>query len=84
MGDLLFTFQVARFIGVRGRAPFDRPVRTIAAHPIAAAERVTGIRLYLIGEPDNLLAEVSYANLDGEEERLVLYRGPLDQSQVRC
>lgn len=83
MGDLLFTFQVARVIRTRGRAAFDKPVRTIAAHPIAAAERVTGLKLYLVGDPDQLFAVVSYADLDGDEERLVLYRGPLEQSQVR-
>lgn len=78
MGDLLFTFKVARFIGARGSPVFDKPVRTIAAHPIAAAERVTGLRLYLIGDPQNLFAEVSYSNLGGDEERVVLYRAPYD------
>ena len=80
MGDLLFTFHVARFIG--GQPVFDKPVRTIAAHPIAAAERVTGIRLYLVGDPQNVFAEVSYANLDGDEERVILYCEPMDQSQI--
>ena len=83
MGDLLFTFKVARFVGNKGRATFDKPVRTIAAHPIAAAERVTGMRLYLVGDPKNVFAAGSYFSLDGDEEHIVLYRGPLDRSQVR-
>lgn len=83
MAGLLFTFLVARYIGAGGGAAFDKPVRTIAAHPIAAAERVMRTRLYLIGEPQNIFAEVSYTNLDGEEERVLLYCEPMDRSQLR-
>jgi hypothetical protein len=73
MGDVHFTFQVARYIGASGGVAFDKPVRAIAAHPIAAAERVMRTRLYLLGEPENIFAEVSYLNLDGDEERVLLY-----------
>ncbi len=83
MADLLFTFHVARYLGASGGHAFDKPVRTIAAHPIAAAERVTQTRLYLLGEPQNIFAEVSYTNLDGEIERVFLYHEPMDLSQLR-
>ncbi len=73
MGDVQFAFQVARYIGGRGGIAFDKPVRAIAAHPIAAAERVMRTRLYLLGEPENILAEVSYLTPDGDEERVLLY-----------
>ena len=76
MGD--FTFQVARYIGASGGVAFAKPVRAIAAHPIAAAERVMRTRLYLLGEPENIVAEVSYLNGDGDEERVLLYHdGPI-------
>jgi len=71
MGD--FTFQVARYIGASGGVAFGKPVRAIAAHPIAAAERIMHRRPYLLGEPENILAEVSYLNADGDEERVLLY-----------
>ncbi|WEK04502.1 MAG: hypothetical protein P0Y65_20385 [Candidatus Devosia phytovorans] len=83
MADLVFIFHVARYIGTDGALDFDKPVRTIAAHPIAAAERVMQTRLYLVGDPQNLYAEVSYTSLDGEEERVLLYHGFADQSQAR-
>ena len=83
MAGLLYTFLVARYIGADGGIAFEKPVRTIAAHPIAAAERVTRTRLYLIGEPQNIFAEVSYTNLDGDEERVLLYHEPMDLSQAR-
>lgn len=73
MGDVQFTFQVARYIGEHGGIAFDKPVRAIAAHPIAAAERVMRTRPYLLGAPENILAEVSYLNPDGDEERVLLY-----------
>jgi len=73
MCDIHFTFQVARYIGASGGGAFGKPVRTIAAHPIAAAERVTRTRLYLLGEPENIFAEVSYLTPDGDEERVLLY-----------
>lgn len=76
MADIFFTFFVARYAGASGEPAFDKPVKTIAAHPIAAAERVLGTRLYLVGEPQNIFAEVSYTELDGQEERLFLYRAP--------
>jgi hypothetical protein len=71
MGD--FTFQVARYIGASGGVAFGKPVRAVAAHPIAAAELVMRTRLYLLGEPENIVAEVSYLTPDGEEERVLLY-----------
>ena len=43
MGD--FTFQVARYIGASGGVAFGKPVRAIAAHPIAAAERIMPARV---------------------------------------
>lgn len=73
MGDVQFAFQVARYIGGRGGVAFAKPVRAIAAHPIAAAERVMRTRLYLLGEPENIFAEVSYLTPDGDEERVLLY-----------
>ncbi|MBL8593590.1 MAG: hypothetical protein JNK01_12970 [Devosia sp.] len=73
MGEVQFTFQVARYIGQKGGVAFDKPVRAVAAHPIAAAERVARTRLYLLGEPENIFAEVSYLNPDGDEERVLLY-----------
>ncbi|OEO28096.1 hypothetical protein VW23_000430 [Devosia insulae DS-56] len=73
MGDVQFAFQVARYIGGSGGVAFAKPVRAIAAHPIAAAERVMRTRPYLLGEPKNILAEVSYLTPDGEEERVLLY-----------
>ena len=78
MADLVYFFLVARYTG----SAFDKPVRTIAAHPIAAAERVTRTKLYLIGEPENLFAEVSYVNLAGDVERVLIYHGLSDQSQL--
>jgi hypothetical protein len=77
MADVLFTFFVARYAGDGSSAAFDKPQRTIAAHSIAAAERVLRTRLYLVGEPQNIFAEVSYIDLDGEEDRVFLYRAPL-------
>ncbi|WP_055045741.1 hypothetical protein [Devosia sp. A16] len=73
MGEIQFTFQVARYIGANGGGAFGRPVRAIAAHPIAAAERVMQTRLYLLGEPENICAEVSYLTPEGDEERVLLY-----------
>ena len=70
------TFFVARYVGADGGVAFDKPVRTIAAHPIAAAESVLQTKLYLLGEPQNVFAEVSYTDLEGEEGRVLLYRGP--------
>jgi hypothetical protein len=82
MADLYYTFFVARYVGDQGGAAFSRPIRTLAAHPIAAAERALGTRLYLVGDPRNIHAEVSYIDLGGQEERLFLYRAPLDCAPV--
>ena len=79
MAKLDYFFLVSRYLG----PAFGKPVRTVAAHPIAAAERVMRTRLYLVGDPENLFAEVSYINLDGDEERVLLYHGATDQSQLR-
>ena len=88
MADLLFTFFVARYAGASGAPAFDKPIRTIAAHPIAAAERVLRTKLYILGEPQNIFAAVSYTDLDGQEERVFLYRAkggpaPMDSSPFR-
>jgi len=80
MAGLVYFFNVAIYRGPDRTPAFDPPVRTIAAHPIAAAERVTRTKLYLLGEPQNLFAEVSYVDPDGVEERLFLYHGMADQS----
>lgn len=76
MADIFLTFFVARYAGASGEPAFDKPIRTIAAHPIAAAERVLRTRLYLVGEPQNIFAEVSYIEPDGQEGRIFLYRAP--------
>ncbi|MDB5537916.1 MAG: hypothetical protein JWQ65_2791 [Devosia sp.] len=80
MADLFYTFFVARYVGAGGGIGFEKPVRTIAAHPIAAAERVLRTKLYLLGEPQNIFAEVSYTERDGQEGRVLLYRAPLRQT----
>jgi hypothetical protein len=77
MANIFLTFFVSRYVGADGGIAFDKPVRTIAAHPIAAAERVLRTRLYILGEPRNIFAEVSYTDLDGREERVLLYRASL-------
>lgn len=81
MADIFSTFFVSRYLGAGGGIAFDKPVRTVAAHPIAAAERVLGTRLYLLGEPENIFAEVSYTDLDGEEGRVLLYRAPPNRAR---
>lgn len=78
MSSLAYFFMVSRYTG----STFEKPVRTIAAHPIAAAERVTRTKLYLVGEPENLFAKVSYVNLVGKVERVLIYAGVSDQSQL--
>lgn len=80
MADIFYTFFVARYVGAGGGIGFDKPIRTVAAHPIAAAERVLRTRLYLLGEPQNIYAEVSYREPDGQEGRVLLYRAPVSQS----
>lgn len=82
MAELVFIFKVARYRGPDSNPPFAKPVRTIGAHPIAAAERVAHTKLYLLGEPQNLFAEVSYTDPDGVEERILLYHGLADQTQL--
>ncbi|MET3899546.1 hypothetical protein ABIB57_003501 [Devosia sp. UYZn731] len=80
MADLFYTFFVARYVGAGGGIGFEKPVRTVAAHPIAAAERVLRTKLYLLGEPQNIFAEVSYTERDGQEGRVLLYRAPMSQT----
>ena len=67
-------------MGAGGGIAFDRPIRTTATHPIAAAERVLRTKLYLVGEPRNIFAEVSYTDRDGQEGRVLLYRA--DESRM--
>jgi hypothetical protein len=83
MGDLFYTFSVARYVGANSGVAFGKPVRTTAAHPIAAAERVLRTKLYLLGEPQNIFAEVSYTDLDGEEGRVLLYRANSNRAPSR-
>ncbi|MDB5530314.1 MAG: hypothetical protein JWR51_3417 [Devosia sp.] len=80
MANLFYTFFVARYVGADGGIAFDKPIRTIAAHPIAAAERVLRTRLYLLGDPQNIFAEVSYTDPDGQEERVLLYCASLNEA----
>jgi hypothetical protein len=76
MADFCFAFLVARYSGKGNGVAFTKPVRAYAAHPIAAAERVYRTKLYLVGESQDIFAEVTYTEPGGREERVYLYRAP--------